>query len=139
MSVFRMTLRSVTLAAAIGAVASIGCADKVLAPEPPEPGRLTVQLTTPNAGDAAIMLRITGPAEPGDVRAEAAAHLLHHRAGSNGVAVAVFGALESGALLTFSVPDMRRVADYAVTIQEVADDSNALRAELTGYTAVVRR
>lgn len=136
------TLRLVTAAALLGAAASTGCADRIVGPgqpPPPEPGKLSVQLTTPNTGDAAILLQLTGPTTVTEVQGARSVYVLHHRESSRGITVAVFGALESGSLLTFSVPDRRRVAEYVVTVQEVADDANALRDDLAGYSAVVRR
>lgn len=142
MRTIRRTVRLVTVAAVLGAAASAGCADRIVGPgqpPPPQPGRLSVQLTTPNTGDAAIMFRLTGPTTMTDVQEARPVYVSHHRESASGITVAVFGALESGALLTFSVPDVRRAAEYVVTVHEVADDSNALRDDLTGYSAVVRR
>ncbi|HEU4881864.1 MAG TPA: hypothetical protein VFT45_06460 [Longimicrobium sp.] len=103
----------------------------------PEPGVLTVNLTTPNPDDRALVVEVTGPAISG-VTAANAAYVLHSRAGASSVRVAVFGALGSGALLRFQVPDVNKASAYSATVVEVADAANALR-ETAGYTAVVAR
>jgi hypothetical protein len=107
-------------------------------PTPPTPGALTVSLTTPNTGDRAIIVQITGP-EIAGVEAGTAGYVVHSRATAPGtVRAAVFGALGSGPLLRFQVPDVNGVAAYSASVVEVADASNALR-EIAGYTAAVAR
>ena len=108
---------------------------------PPEPGEIVVRLVSPNTGDAAAVVTLTAPA---------GVTLDEFQPGSNEIAVfsrttgtttriAVFGPLSNGAVARFMVPDMRDASKYAVQLVEVADETNALRASLAGYSVSVVR
>lgn len=47
--------------------------------------------------------------------------------------VAVVGERVEGALFTFTVPDVKQLRRYTVTLREVADETNRLQANLAGY------
>lgn len=138
----RKTIRGrvVALTALAGLVA--GCGEKggtTLPPvTPPVPGVLTVALTTPNPNDRAVRLTITGPAIS-QVELAGSGLVLHQRSEGGVIQAALFGPITSGPVLRLTVPDVNRVAAYSVAIPEVADDTNALRAALPGYTATVSR
>jgi hypothetical protein len=121
----------VALALALGS-----CDEPHVPPELPVPGTLVVSLATPHAGDAALALRLTGPAGVEEV-AFAEGYLGFARSGAQATRVAVFGAVGTGAVLRFEVPDVRRVGEYKVVIEEVADGGNRLRDSLEGYAATV--
>lgn len=106
-------------------------------PPAPVPGALTVSLATPNTGDRAMVVSVTGP---GLATAEAAvaSYVVHARATPGALRAAVFGSLGSGPLLRIQVPDVNRPGDYSATVVEVADGANALR-ETAGYTLSVAR
>ena len=108
---------------------------------PPEPGELTVRLATPNTGDAAAVLTITLPsgATPPEILPSSNDLTIFHRVNGSTVRVAIFGALTDGAIARFAVPDVRDVGRYTVHLVEVADESNALREQLTGYSVSVIR
>jgi hypothetical protein len=126
------------LLALAGAAACSGGDDGGTAPPQPEPGVLTVSLTTPSTGDRALVVQVSGP-ELGGVEAASASYVVHSRAtGPERVRAAVFGALGTGPLLHIQVPDVNRASAYSATVVEVADEANALRAT-TGYTAAVVR
>lgn len=123
---------------ALAAGACTGGDGRGTTPTQPEPGVLTVNLTTPNPDDRALVVQVNGPAISG-VTAANAAYVVHSRVGASSVRVAVFGSLGSGALLRFQVPDVNQASAYSATVVEVADAANAVRAATTGYTAVVAR
>ena len=117
------------------------CGEPVSPPRPPEPepGVLSVRLTTPNADDAALIVRITGPTAMTSVVAGNPAHEIYSRAEAKAFNAALFGDLAGGVLLRFHVPDIAKVAEYSATVVEVADQANALRESLAGYVVTVER
>jgi hypothetical protein len=124
--------------AALALVAACG-GDKAIGPKTPSavPGTLAVRLTTPNADDAAIVVTITGPAAVSSVAASLPGAVVHSRTVAGTTRVAVFGALATGELLHFTVPDVNAAAQFSVQIAEVSDRVSALRSSTAGYTATV--
>ena len=114
------------------------CSD---ATAPPEPGVLVVRLTTPNTGDAAAVLTLTTPSGVAieEVIASSDDFALYHRISGTAIRIAVFGTLTSGSLARFYVPNVRDASRYSVQLVEVADESNALRSSLAGYSVMVMR
>jgi hypothetical protein len=118
------------------------CSDSPTNPVPPpvapQPGTLTLRLTTPHADDGALALEVSGP-----VDSATAAHgsllLFTRRTGPSTTVGAVVGPLAGGAVVTLHVPDVNAVATYAATVREVADRQDALRASLEGYALVVTK
>jgi hypothetical protein len=102
----------------------------------PEPGDLAVRLTTPHGTEGAVLVRITGPGLS-TVEPARPAHEVHVRTVDATLTVAVFGTIGAGELLRFAVPNIREAERYAVSLVEVADPENELRASLTGYSATV--
>lgn len=101
------------------------------------PGTLTVRLITPNTDDGAILLDITGPAPVAELTALSPGASLHARANGSTTRVALFGALSSGALVRFSVPDVNAATQYGAQVTEVSDRSSALRATVSGYQLTI--
>lgn len=125
------------LALAAGACGGGDGGGETVLPQP-EPGTLTVSLTTPNAGDRALVVQVTGPSITGAQSANTA-YVMHSRTPSAGtLRAAVFGPLATGPVLRIQVADVNAVASYSATVVEVADETNALRT-ITGYTAAVAR
>jgi hypothetical protein len=134
----KQTRWALALILALAGAACSGGDDGGTTPPQPEPGVLTVSLTTPGTGDRALMVQVTGP-ELGAVEAASGSYVVHSRAtGPGAVRAAVFGALGTGPLLRIQVPDVNRAAAYSATVVEVADETNALRST-NGYTAAVVR
>ena len=108
---------------------------------PPEPGEVVVRLVSPNAGDAAAVLTLTAPAGVSITGFESGSGELaaFHRTTGTTTRIAVFGPLSNGAVARFMVPDVRDASKYVVQLVEVADESNALRASLAGYSVSVVR
>ena len=118
------------------ALLSPACSDTTA---PPQPGELSLRFTSPHTTDAAAIVTLTVPA--GVTIAEVTAVdedvAVFHRASGTTVRIAVFGPLASGALARFMVPNVRDAGRYSVQLVEVADETNALRASLAGYTVTV--
>jgi hypothetical protein len=127
---------SVVLVAGVVAVLG-GCSEKSKPTSPPEPqpGVLTVRLTTPSSDDGALLLRLAGVGPIGEISLPSgSAYVVHARGQGSTVHVAVFGQIGAGDLVQFSVPDVTKASGYSATLLEVADRANALRASTQGYT-----
>ncbi|HUL03702.1 MAG TPA: hypothetical protein VLV16_10780 [Gemmatimonadales bacterium] len=111
--------------------AALGCLDNGATP-----GTLKVKLTTPNAGDGAILFTVSGPAP---LRSAAAAPSL--RLFNEPLAAvnrfAVTGPLTTGTVITIEVPDISRASAYTATIEQVAATNYQLRPSLVGYSLTV--
>ncbi len=110
----------------------------------PQPGQLTVTLTTQNQARA-IVFRVTGPnvqvvggLPTGSFPYQVASVL----AGTDTVRVAVFApqgtTLQPGVIAAFDVPDVGAAASYGVTVQEVAGPSYALQTPFQFVLAIAR-
>ncbi len=140
--------RLVTLAGAV-VLAACGGGESGKAPTQPTPppaqpvvpapvaGILTISLVTPHADDGAILLEITGPAPAAQLTSAAQGAVVHARANGNTSRVAVFGALGSGALLRFSVPDVNAAPLFSAQVLEASDRGSALRAAVTAYQLTI--
>ncbi len=127
-------LRLVAAALAWGVVSA--CSPDVVDPGPAGPGALTVRLVTPNSGDAAVRITITGPGITA-IEAEGTALAFSRQAATTVHHVMLFGEISTGAVLRFDVPERRDIAQYAVHLTEVADGANALRSSLSGYSVAI--
>ena len=99
----------------------------------PVPGTLTARVVTPNADDGAILVEISGPAPLAELATPVQGAVVHSRTNGSTTRVAVFGALASGALVRFSVPDVNAAPQYSAQVMEVSDRTNALRTSVTDY------
>lgn len=138
-SPIRTLLGHAALACALAACGSDrGGGGGVVDPPTPVPGVLTVTFTTPGGGDRAALLSITAPEAMTLLEGAAPGYLVHQRTTGTTTRVAVFGPLTGGPLLLLHVPDVNKAAQFTVTLQEVADGSNALR-QGTGYSVAITR
>ena len=133
--------RSAVAAALVVLFAAACGGEKATEPTKPTvvPGDLSLRLTTPNADDGAIVLTITGPTAVTNVAASPQGVTVHARTVGTTTRVAVFGALATGELLHFTVPDVNAAAQFAAQVTEVSDRASALRASTVGYAAAVVR
>ena len=108
---------------------------------PPEPGEIVVRLVSPNTGDAAAVVTLTAPSGVtlADFQPGSSELAVFHRTTGTTTRIAVFGPLANGAVARFMVPDMRDASRYIVQLVEVADETNALRGSLAGYSVSVVR
>lgn len=105
----------------------------------PVPGVLTLSVETPYADDRGLLLEVSGPGPISQVEAVGAGRRAYSRPSGASTRAAVFGPVQDGALLRFSVPDVRRVESYTARLLEATDASSALRTELSGYALRVLR
>ena len=117
-----------------------GCADDVVRAPGAEagPGFLAVQLTVPSgARDIGAMFVVEGPGID-SVRAPGLEFFQSDASSSTGRQIIVSGALATGTVVEFQVPDRGERARYRVRLLQVAGEDYALR-NLSDYTAVITR
>jgi hypothetical protein len=108
----------------------------------PSPGggsELKLGLRTPFRGDHALLVTITGPAPATSVRSAGSGYVVYSRSTGNITRVAVFGAINDGDLLRFSVPDAAQAGAWSATVTDAADSLNRTRSSLVGYSLTVSR
>lgn len=107
----------------------------------PVAGTLKINLTTPNSGaDGAVMLVLSSPVAPTAVAAGAGLALWGAPVTSTSAKVVLTGTLTTGTIMTLDVDDINKVAQYSVSLQQVAASSGfGLRIPLTGYSATVTK
>jgi hypothetical protein len=101
----------------------------------PVPGEVIATLTTPNAKDGALLIRIVGSVKDvagiGSYRASAAT------AGTT-TRVVLTGSISGGDVLRFSVPDTRNIGSYTILVEQVADRDSYALLETSGYQLSLR-
>ena len=128
------------LALMLAATMTWGCADDVVRPPvaEPDPGYLTVQLTAPAGALAmAALLVVEGPGID-SVRARGFELFQSDASSSTRKQIVVSGALATGPVLEFRVPDRGDHAEYRVHLLQVAGEDYTLR-DLSRYTAAILR
>lgn len=134
------SFRVSSLVAAVVILSSCGSDSKGTTDPPlPDPGELTVQLTTPNTDDGAIMLSISGLQDTTDIEASTDSYVIYSRQNGSTATVAVFGEIASGSLVHFAVPDLAAASTYHVTLRDAADRSGVLRSVKSGYAISLGR
>lgn len=103
------------------------------------PGRLIVDLTTPNTDDAAILFTVRGGVIS-SASAVSSTHLVFFRLPSaDSMQAVVVGNVATGPLVTIEVPNVGRASRYKAEILEVAARDNRVRESLAGYSLTVIR
>lgn len=106
----------------------------------PVAGALKVNLTTPNSGfDGAALLVLSSPVPPSSVTPGAGLALWGGPVATTNAKIVLTGTLSTGTILTLQVDDVNKVAQYTVTIQDVAASGTFLVRPHTGYSAVVTK
>jgi len=109
-------------------------------PAGPQPGTLSVKLTTPNSGaDGAMLFTLTGPAAPANLTAASGDTLWGGPFTTSANQIVLTGPLASGTVLTFSVPDVTVSSQYAATVGQVAASSGYALRSLSGYSLAITR
>ncbi len=103
-------------------------------PSGPQPGQLTVNVSTTGSG-AAFLLTITGSGITNPVAASGG-HSVYSFASGNTLKAVVVGNVSSGGLMRFSVPDVNQSGSYSVTLDEVAGSDNALQ-NISSYSVTI--
>jgi len=102
---------------------------------PPEPGVLTVVLTTPRLDDGAIVFDIRGHAGGMPTLADTTMWMFSERVDSTVTRVVLVGELHPGPLVTFPVVDIHM--PYGATILDVSDRADRARTDFKDYQLVV--
>jgi hypothetical protein len=117
-----MRMRAMLVSAAVGLLI-LGCGDDTTGPpEPqPQPGELRVTVASGTAVGAVVITvtgaGITSPAASGGAR-------LYYDLSVVKLSAVVVGPSLSGEIMRFSVPDVRQVAGYRVSLEEAAGTTN---------------
>jgi len=131
-----MTRRTSRLVLA-AVVAMLACSQS---PTGPQAGTLTIQLQSPNSGlDGAILFTLTGPNPVANVVAGAGDTLWSTDFSGNTSKVLLTGAIKSGVILSFDVPDVNVPDQYTVTINQVASSSDYSLRSLVSYVPFVAK
>ena len=132
-----MNARATLLAVlCVGGFAFAGCSSA----DGPVAGELEVRLTTPNADDRAVLLRLAGRQSGVTAPSGSGSRVLVAPGLGDTVRVLVIAPqgshLGAGALVRVTVPDVRQVGAYAARVLDVASTAYAKRAT-TGYALAV--
>jgi hypothetical protein len=120
------------------ALAMLACSKDT--PTGPQPGTLSVQLQTPNGGaDGAILFTLSGPTTVTNVQASAGDTLWTSDFSGTTTKVVLTGAIGSGVILRFDVPDVSQYGQYLASISQVASSSDYSLRSLTNYVAFVSK
>jgi hypothetical protein len=128
--------RTWPLAIISAALLGLACSsEESTGPPAPQPGQLTVSVSTTGSAGAAFLLKVRGDgiSSPATVSAN---HRLYTFAAGDTLKAAVIGSVSSGDVLVFSVPDVNRASSYIVTLEQVSGSDNAL-LPTSGFTAVI--
>ena len=96
----------------------------------PDPGPVSLVLTTPNSSDGALLLDITGDAI---TAVQAQGYELAATPPGTGVRVLVRGNLASGPIATLIVPDRHKLGKYTVAVRQVVARGTYQQLPLSGY------
>lgn len=133
----RMRRGAAVCAAALAMLLAAACGDDVT--EPPIPGMLLLSLTTPAPDDDGVLLKVSGPGIQAVGKASSVQEIFWRLASESEARVIVLGGLSSGPLLTLQVPDVRKSAEYSVTVLDVSTVDDAVRDQVSAYQATVKR
>ena len=138
----RVRLATSLLAMSAAVVIVVGCggreATSLTPTQSPAEATLTINLTTPNAGDGAILFTVAGPSIL-DVTARPGLEMTESRSTANGQTtstILVRGDLTSGPIGSLTVRGADAGAAYATEVRQVAAGASggyALRGDLTAY------
>jgi hypothetical protein len=130
------------------AVLVVGCGGREAASltptQSPAEASLTLTLTTPNAGDEAILFTVAGPSVLG-VTARPGLEMTESSSTDNGrttSTILIRGNLTSGPIGSLTVRGADAGAVYTTEVRQVAAGASggyALRADLTTYRLAMRR
>jgi hypothetical protein len=126
-------LRSLALVAATALVASCGGGGGDGGG--PEAGVLRLTLDTPNAGDGAILFRVTG--EIDSIQGGAMMQEGSYGEVSTYTRVVIAGNLVDGPVAYLFVSDVADIATYVATVEQVAVKATNAQRSLAGYSITV--
>lgn len=100
-------------------------------------GTVTLDLTTPQSDDGAVLFEVSGPPIDSAMAADPSMRLFMRRSDHATIVGVVVGVVANGAVVRLQVPDVGAWAEYVARVIEVADRQNALRSSLMGYALTV--
>lgn len=110
--------------------ASIGCGGGSTGPKT---GTATVSLITPNTDDGAVLITLTGPGLANLQSGNSVYHVYSRVVSSGEVRALVVGDLTAGPLVTVTVDDVGKIAQYLGTVTDASARSDDTRPSLAGY------
>lgn len=99
------------------------------------PGDLIAALSTTNATDGALLIRITGPVSQ---VAAVGGHRLSAATAAGTTRVVITGDIAAGDLLRITVPDTRDISSYSVVVEQAAERESYTLFDVSGYSITVR-
>jgi hypothetical protein len=130
-------MRHTRLAALLVAGALLSSCGGSGEPSGPTSGVLSLTLNTPNSGDGAILFRINGGQVDSIAGSAMVANGSYNTFTGNVTRVVIAGPITDGAIAYLFVPDVGKVANYTVTIEQVVADSNYAQRSTAGYSMAV--
>lgn len=106
----------------------------IVEPDTPQPGTLTLSIQGSSGQGHAFLIEVTGQAS--GPAAVDGSHLLYHTTTGSGLRLILIGAVQSGTVVRFQVPDIGKAATYTAQVVEVADDLNRLLSS-SSFTAQI--
>jgi hypothetical protein len=122
------------VAAALIVAGGLGCGDATSSPPADQPGTVVVSMTSSHAADGAVFVTVRGPGLSSAATANAAYTVFSRLVGPNELNVIVVGgSVAPGELVTVPIAASNRLSAYSVQIEQVADQADSLRLDLSGY------
>jgi hypothetical protein len=116
-------------------VLACGGADNVTAPPKADPGPVNLILSTPNANDGAVLVNVAGG--PVSTVVGQGYEIAATTPGATGVRLLVRGAIVAGSVAQIDLPDRKKLAQYHVTVEQVAARSTYQQRNPAGYSVTL--
>lgn len=124
------------IAAALVVTGGMGCSEATSSEPGNQAGTAVVSMTSNSAADGAVLITVRGPGLSTATAANSAYTVFSRLVGPNELNVIVVGgSVAPGELFTVRVGAVNHPSAYSVQIEQVADQADSLRPDLSGYTA----
>jgi DNA-binding transcriptional regulator YdaS (Cro superfamily) len=127
--------RASLLAVLVAAAAGTACGGGDAGPTKPVAGELMVRLTSPNATDGALVVRVVGPVT---AVTPVGAYTISQATQGNITRVIVTGDIASGDLLRVKVPDVNQVLSYSANVEQAASRVDYALFSVSNYSLAIR-
>ena len=122
------------VAAALIVAGGLGCGEATSSAPTDQAGTVVVSMTSSYAADGAVFLTVRGPGLSSAATANSAYTVFSRLVGPNELNVIVLGgSVASGELVTIPIGAVNRLSAYSAQIEQVADQADTLRLDLSGY------
>ena len=129
------TRRASLLAVLVAAVVGTACGGGDGGPVKPVAGELVVRLTSPNATDGALIVRVVGPVT---AVTPVGAYAISQVTQGTITRVIVTGDIVSGDLLRVKVPDVNQVLSYLANVEQAASRIDYALFSVSNYSLAIR-